>query len=138
MQFLEIRWSYKVDVVFPLILNGLQAKYYYKEQFMNNDVFGPYKTHMIKPFCEKIYFSSNCFCTKIPSQILKMSLHISKEGFKVNMINCKSSNIYWLGSPSRNLLNPFQTNVPFLNPLKTSERQRFSDVFSGYRKGTLA
>ena len=36
------------------------------------------------------------------------------------------------------LINPFQANVPFLYPLKTSENLWFSDVFRGYRKGTLA
>ena len=35
-------------------------------------------------------------------------------------------------------INPCSANVPFLYPLKTSENQRFSDVFKGYRKGTLA
>ena len=29
------------------------------------------------------------------------------------------------------------SNVPFLYPLKTSENQRFSDVFRGYRNRTL-
>ena len=37
------------------------------------------------------------------------------------------------------LVNPFQPNVPFLYPLKTSENQRlkkwFSDVFWGYKNG---
>ena len=33
--------------------------------------------------------------------------------------------------------NPFSTNVPLLHPLKTSENPRFSDVFRGYRSGTL-
>ena len=32
----------------------------------------------------------------------------------------------------------FQTNVPFIYPLKTSESLWFSDIFWGYRKGTLA
>ena len=32
-------------------------------------------------------------------------------------------------------LNPFLDNVPFLNPLKTLEKQK---VFRGYRNGTLA
>ena len=35
-------------------------------------------------------------------------------------------------------LNPFQANVPYLYPLKTSGNLWFSDVFRGYRKGTLA
>ena len=34
-------------------------------------------------------------------------------------------------------INPFQANIPFLCPLKTSENLRFSDVFSRYRKGKL-
>ena len=35
-------------------------------------------------------------------------------------------------------INPFHANVPFLHPLKTSENQRFYDVFMGYRNGILA
>ena len=34
-------------------------------------------------------------------------------------------------------INPFSTNVPLLYPLKTSENRRFSNVFRGYRSGTL-
>ena len=34
-------------------------------------------------------------------------------------------------------LNPFSTNVPFLNPLKTSENLWFSDIFRGFSSGTL-
>ena len=42
----------------------------------------------------------------------------------------------------RNSFNPFHANIPFLYPpenvpLKTSENRRFSDVFRGYKKGTL-
>ena len=36
-----------------------------------------------------------------------------------------------------NLTNPFSTNVPLLYPLKTSESQRFSDVFRGYGSVSL-
>ena len=39
-------------------------------------------------------------------------------------------------SSSRIMVNPFSTNVPLLYPLKT-ENFRFSDVFRGYRSGTL-
>ena len=35
------------------------------------------------------------------------------------------------------MVNPFSSNVPLLYPLKTSENFRFSDVFRGYRSGTL-
>ena len=34
-------------------------------------------------------------------------------------------------------VNPFQTNIPCSHLLKTSEKQRFSDVFRGYRYSTL-
>ena len=34
-------------------------------------------------------------------------------------------------------LNPFQANVPFLYPLRTSKSVCFSDVFRGYRSGDL-
>ena len=35
-------------------------------------------------------------------------------------------------------LNPFQANVPFLYPLENVRKPWVSDVFRGYRKGTLA
>ena len=34
-------------------------------------------------------------------------------------------------------INPFSADVPLLNPLKTSENRRFSDVYRGYWSGTL-
>ena len=36
------------------------------------------------------------------------------------------------------IINPFQGNIPFLYLLKTSENPWCSDVFRGYKKGTLA
>ena len=38
---------------------------------------------------------------------------------------------------SSRYVHPYSTNVPLLYPLKTSEKQRFSDVFRGYRSRTL-
>ena len=38
---------------------------------------------------------------------------------------------------SNSNINPFSTKVPLLYPLKTFENRRFSDVFRGYRSGTL-
>ena len=35
------------------------------------------------------------------------------------------------------IFNPFSTSVPYQYPLKTSENRRFSDIFRGYRSGTL-
>ena len=60
---------------------------------------------------------------------------------------CPCLNIGWKKCSSSKLrfnirhiifINPFQANVPFLYPQKTSEKRRFSDIFRGYRKGTLA
>ena len=35
------------------------------------------------------------------------------------------------------VVDPLCPSVPFLYPLKISENQRFSDIFMGYKKGTL-
>ena len=34
-------------------------------------------------------------------------------------------------------VNPFSTNIPFLYPLKASENLWFSNIFRGYKSGTL-
>ena len=52
--------------------------------------------------------------------------------FDQKIQNFKSKQI-WPG-----LLNPIQPTGPFLYPLKMSENQRFSDVFRGYKNGTLS
>ena len=45
----------------------------------------------------------------------------------------------WQSTKSQSTnLHPFQANVSFLYPLKTSENLWFSDVFRAYRKGALA
>ena len=36
------------------------------------------------------------------------------------------------------LINPFLANIPILHTLKTLENQSFSDVFRGYKIGTVA
>ena len=41
-------------------------------------------------------------------------------------------------TPFKTSCNPFPTNFPISYPLKTSENQRFSGVFRGYKMGTLA
>ena len=40
-------------------------------------------------------------------------------------------------SPQNKVLNPFHATGTFLYHLKTSENQRFFDVFRGYRKKSL-
>ena len=44
--------------------------------------------------------------------------------------------IFWNHSKAK--INPFQTNAPFLYPLKTSETWKFFDFFRGYRNAILA
>ena len=48
-------------------------------------------------------------------------------------INCNN----WIILVLSSCLNPFSTNVPLLYPLKTSKNFWFSDIFRGYRSGTL-
>ena len=36
------------------------------------------------------------------------------------------------------MINPFLSNLSILNPLKTPENLRFSNVVKGYKMGTLA
>ena len=38
---------------------------------------------------------------------------------------------------TKHFLTHFQQNAPLLYPLKTSENRRFSDIYWGYRSGTL-
>ena len=35
------------------------------------------------------------------------------------------------------MVKPSLTNLPILNPLETPKNQRCSDVFNGYKMGTL-
>ena len=39
-----------------------------------------------------------------------------------------------LGLKDSNIINPFHSNVSHINPLQTSERQKFFVIFRGYRK----
>ena len=46
-------------------------------------------------------------------------------------------NAYLSKIKANNNFNPYYPNVTFLCSLKTSENQRFSDVYRGYRNVTL-
>ena len=50
---------------------------------------------------------------------------------------CNNGRIQGIFLLSKNAFNPFSKNVPLLYPLKTSENEKFSDVFRGGRSGTL-
>ena len=41
------------------------------------------------------------------------------------------------GLKDSNIINPFHSNFSHINPLKTSESQKFFDIFRGYRKWIL-
>ena len=45
--------------------------------------------------------------------------------------------MFYVGFEYAQHTNLFLTNILLPYPLKTSENQRFSDVFRGYRTGTL-
>ena len=51
-----------------------------------------------------------------------------------SLTSCKWLSGEHVVSSSRINIHPFYTNVPFLYPLNTSENQKFSEVFRGYRK----
>lgn len=57
--------------------------------------------------------------------------------------NCETLKLHYYEKERENLnkkvnrIDPFQANVPFLKPIKTSENQGFSDVFWGNIKRTL-
>ena len=53
------------------------------------------------------------------------------------MTNWDALGFGWIWQSVLQLIKPFSTNVPLLYPLKTSENLCFSDVFRGYRSGTL-
>ena len=57
----------------------------------------------------------------------------------INLLNLKNKNKSGVtkGNIGKKWVNPFWSNVLFLYLLITSENQRFSDVFRGYRNGTL-
>ena len=56
-----------------------------------------------------------------------MMEHIAK------IINVQAITFKILSYTFVRVLNPFQSNVPSLYPLKTLENQSFSDIFRGYR-----
>ena len=71
--------------------------------------------------CSAIYCRYNCDNIKI---------HIAKPKLTV------AFSTWYLPIGHRNI-NPLYSNVPFLYPLKTSEKGTFSDVFSEYRNRIL-
>ena len=75
------------------------------------------------------YFMYMCI-RNIYSYLVAINL-ISRLVHKAFIVLCISS------SPPIIFFNPFSTNVPLLYPLETSEKRTFSDVFRGYRSGTL-
>ena len=69
----------------------------------------------------ELFLSIYIFPQKFSMVWRKILLNVSK------FLNCE---LIWK-------LNQFSTNVPLLYSLKTSKNPRFSDVFRGYRSGTL-
>ena len=89
----------------------------------------------IKKLCEKAVYTHCCWhnlnlvitaACRIP--IIQNTLDIVNEVTMV-FVKVKFGKYNWL--------NPFLPNVSFLYILKISENKKFSDVFRGYKKGTL-
>ena len=82
------------------------------------------------------YFLFHCFVFP-DSSTVKFRVHCYSVLVSVRFSNvfrgCRKRSVTWL-----KWVNLFHVNVPFLYPLKTSENLWFSDVFSGYKNGTLA
>ena len=86
---------------------------------------------------EYIEFPEESFLPQCKDILLSKSLsQISGEPYSMHETLSPAFSQFKSLNPT--LLNPFQANVPFLYPLKTSENLWFSDVSRGYRKGTLA
>ena len=105
--------------------------------------------HSSKRFSEKhLHNSKNKYYKNL---LLKLRLTYYTERHQVSIFDQSSNKFCRLHSqicstlvedqtiPIRFILffNPFSTNAPLLYPLKTSKNHRFSEVFRGYRSGTL-
>ena len=102
-------------------------------------------------FSLKDFFNKCDWKLRIWSHLLKKSLMenfvscaVIAQGLIRALLNnnrgssCKNNDFYSLTIfAERFNINPFSTNVPLLNSLKTSENLRFSHVFRGFKSGTL-
>ena len=61
---------------------------------------------------------------------------MSRNAKNQNMVSCRND-MSLLPNLTKKKTNPFHVTAVFLYPLKTSENQRFSDVFWGYRKKSV-
>ena len=86
---------------------------------MNTEIFRIQKNTDLKktPYLDKFHAVYN-FATEL------------EQFYHVNKNNSQSESTI-------DTLNPFLVNVLFLHPLKTSENLWFSNIFRGYRNGTL-
>ena len=83
-----------------------------------------------------IWHSASLWPVKIAFLLRKSNINIDSIIPYITSISYSSmltKNIY-----NSEKSNPFLANAPILYPLKTPENERFSDVFRGYKLGTLA
>ena len=83
-----------------------------------------------------IWHSASLWPVKIAFLLRKSNINIDSIIPYITSISYSSmltKNIY-----NSEKINPFLANAPILYPLKTPENERFSDVFRGYKLGTLA
>ena len=92
--------------------------------------------------CLKLWFESGWYFFNITEsgwfwkRLPRKKLHIVLSSQFEKVTFQKYIAEFWIVI-SNQMINPFSTNVPLLHSLKTSENRRCSDIFRGYRSGTL-
>ena len=85
-----------------------------------------------------IWHSASLGPVKIAFLLRKSKINIDSIIPYITSISYSSMQVLTKNIYNSEKINPFLANVPILYPLKTPENRRFSDVFRGYKLGTLA
>ena len=85
-----------------------------------------------------IWHSASLWPVKIAFLLRKSKINIDSIIPYITSMSYSSMQVLTKNIYNSEKINPFLANVPILHPLKTPENERFSDVFRGYKLGTLA
>ena len=107
-------------------------------RYLTRDLRMPTKEPFFLLICQVehiLWMLENIFPERNALTKIKNQLHLGQtsEREKITMFNvpCLQLHVYNV------VANSFSTSVSLLHPLKTSENRRLSDIFTGYRSGTL-
>ena len=110
-------------------LSSLPIKLFFLQKRWNKPIRKGQKDTFAKSIASDYLVAQNWgSCSNIRKQFIFPNLKEGNAGLKY------PDSIWW----KLEIINPFQPIVPFLYPLKTSEKCSFSDVFRGYRNGKLS